>query len=642
MRLISAHVQKFRNIDDSTEVAIRPDVTCLVGKNESGKTAFLHALNRLNPSDAARFDALSDYPRWLYTKDRKAGVINDTPPVTAVFELDPEDIAAIDAQFGQGVVTTQRVVAKRFYDGELSVTIAGDPLDELAAVKHLAAIAELGPAATAAIGTPKTVAELHDAIGAVRDCAKPSGDGEPDATLIGEADRLEGIITAAVGTATLTDAVADALSRRLPTFFYFGEYNFLAGRTDLARVLQRVQDLTPGERTALALLRLAGADDEALIDEDYENRKAELEAVANELTSEMTDYWSQSKDLSVEIDVDKKVEPHPAGGEHIVARYLDVRVKDQRHGHTSNFETRSSGFRWFFSFLAAFSEYEDNPDRVIILLDEPALTLHARAQHDFLRFINERLASKHQVLFTTHSPFMVDPARLERVRVVEDQGARIGTRVTSDALSTDRDTLFPLQAALGYDIAQSLFVGPNNLLLEGTSDYTYLRVMSDHLEELGRVGLDARWTMVPVGGIAKIGTFVALLGSHLDVTVLIDAGPDMKQVIELAKRKLLDNGRIVTPAMVTGTKEADIEDLFAVDDYLSLYNAAFKAAVTASDLTGKDRIVRRIARKEQDFDHGRPADELLRNRDTHLANLAPETLDNFEKLFEQINSTRRR
>jgi predicted ATP-dependent endonuclease of OLD family len=151
--------------------------------------------------------------------------------------------------------------------------------------------------------------------------------------------------------------------------------------------------------------------------------------------------------------------------------------------------------------LAAFSEYEFKDTPVVILLDEPALGLHARAQADFLRFIDERLSGRHQVIYTTHSPFMVQPAKLERVRMVEDRGRDHGARISADILSTDRDTLFPLQGALGYDLAQHLFIAPHNLIVEGTSDYTYLRVISDFLRTIeGRQYLDDRWSIVPVGG----------------------------------------------------------------------------------------------------------------------------------------------
>ena len=78
-----------------------------------------------------------------------------------------------------------------------------------------------------------------------------------------------------------------------------------------------------------------------------------------------------------------------------------------------------------------------------MLLDEPGLSLHAKAQGDFLNFIDERLAKRYQVVYTTHSPFMIEPTKLNRVRTVQDVDDR-GTVVTSDVMRTDRDTLFPI------------------------------------------------------------------------------------------------------------------------------------------------------------------------------------------------------
>jgi predicted ATP-dependent endonuclease of OLD family len=109
-------------------------------------------------------------------------------------------------------------------------------------------------------------------------------------------------------------------------------------------------------------------------------------------------------------------------------------------------------------------------------------------QADLLRYIEEKLKPDHQVIFTTHSPFMVPADRLDWVRTVEDvvvqKGQKfvsVGTRVGGDVLSTDRDTLFPLQAALGYEITQSLFVGEHTLLVEGPSDILYLKAASNAL-----------------------------------------------------------------------------------------------------------------------------------------------------------------
>lgn len=259
-----------------------------------------------------------------------------------------------------------------------------------------------------------------------------------------------------------------------------------------------------------------------------------------------------------------------------------------------------------------------------------------------MKFIDEKLAPRHQVIHTTHSPFMIQPEKLERVRIVEDRGRDDGVRISADVLSTDPDTLFPLQGALGYDLVQHLFIAPNNLVVEGTSDYTYLRVMSDFLEEQGRSYLDKRWSVVPVGGADLIPTFVALLGHHLDLTVLIDAHKGGSQRLsKLADGRYLAHKRIITVGQALGRKLADIEDVFAIEDYLLLYNRAFSTSIKPADLTGTDPLVLRIARQQgiDRFDHGRPADVLLRYRDELLPEFSDKTLSRFEKLFSCINAT---
>jgi hypothetical protein len=90
-----------------------------------------------------------------------------------------------------------------------------------------------------------------------------------------------------------------------------------------------------------------------------------------------------------------------------------------------------------------------------------------------------------------------------------------------------------------------------------------------------------------------------------------------------------------------GRSPADIEDLFEETEYLSLYNEAFGKNLKPEDLVGTDAIVSRIARKEgvERFDHGRPADVMLRDRDKVLASLSDATFKRFEDLFARINKT---
>src|SRR6185312_1704791 len=110
-----------------------------------------------------------------------------------------------------------------------------------------------------------------------------------------------------------------------------------------------------------------------------------------------------------------------------------------------------------------------------------------------------------------------------------------------EVLSTDRDTLFPLQAALGYEITQSLFVGEHSLLVEGPSEVLYLPGFSRKLKEAGRTHLDPRWTLTPCGGIDKIPSFLSLFaGGNLRISTLVDfAEGGKKRVRDLRSSDLL-------------------------------------------------------------------------------------------------------
>src|SRR5262249_7202160 len=153
-----------------------------------------------------------------------------------------------------------------------------------------------------------------------------------------------------------------------------------------------------------------------------------MENASNAISDEVFEYWSQNKELEVELQIlaaETGAEPPLNEGP-----ILQIRVRNRRHRVTVPFDERSRGFVWFFSFLAYFTELEHEAHGdLILLLDEPGLSLHGRAQADLLRFIDERLAPRHQVIYTTHSPFMVSSDHLDRVRTVIDQD-RVGTKVS--------------------------------------------------------------------------------------------------------------------------------------------------------------------------------------------------------------------
>jgi len=613
MFLKSAHVKRYKSVTDSGPVEFDRQVSCLVGKNESGKTAFLEALYRLNPlpmGHPEEFDGLRDYPRRAYTRDRES--VPGTVAIDATFTLEADDVGAVEEAFGKDVLSRIDVVISKNYENKQTWTL---PINEQHLVAHLVANAGVDTSWTAGV---TSVQELVKKLKAQTD---------PPGAVSSFLGQLE--------AQNHCQEVRNVLAKRLPRFLYFDEYNIMPGRVSIQKLQQTAQNqLEPGERTALSLLRLAGVQIQEFTEAKYEARKASLEAAANQLTDEVFEYWSQNKDLSIELDVDFK-SPADRYGQ---PPFLDIRVRNQRHRVTLNFGDRSHGFMWFFSFLAAFSEYRGN-EKMILLFDEPGLGLHAAAQGDLLRLIDERLATDHQVIYTTHSPFMVEAHRLQRVRTVEDVDHE-GTKVSADVLSTSKDTRFPLQAALGYDLAQTLFLAPDNLVVEGPADYLYLQVMSAHLQALGRTGLDRRWVIVPVGGLDKIPTFVALLGAQLNVAVVLEvAGGGTQKVNSLVQRGIIAGEKLIPLTDFTDTAEADIEDLFDVSFYLDLLHRAGSASVKPNQLKTTGRIIKRVeAVTGASFDHYQPARYLLEHQVELLKELPMATLDRFENLFRRTNT----
>jgi predicted ATP-dependent endonuclease of OLD family len=277
------------------------------------------------------------------------------------------------------------------------------------------------------------------------------------------------------------------------------------------------------------------------------------------------------------------------------------------------------------------------------LLDEPGLNLHASAQADLLRFL-EDLSEDYQIIFTTHSPFMISSERLNRVRTVLETDK--GSIISDSIQEKDPNTLFPLQAALGYDIAQNLFVSKKNLLVEGVSDLIILTAISGILEADNRIGLRSDITIVPTGGLEKVATFISLLrGSKLEMACLLDSYTDAKgkaKMDNLISEKIIQKNKIrFFDEFLDSHNTADLEDLFSKEDYLKLFNSAFHEHknIELTDLNSSiHQIIIQINKHlgVERFNHYRPANELVKVSNDKT-NFTPQTLDNFEKVFIEMN-----
>jgi predicted ATP-dependent endonuclease of OLD family len=642
MRLLKVRVRDFRCVEDSGEFSL-DGVTCLVGKNESGKTALLKALHKLKPDEASKeaFVASKDYPRRKWRPD--APIPSDPPAITTTWEMDAADIDVLEKKFTVGIVRQPKFELSKGYDNIRRFDVK---IDEGVLLKKLITEARLNAEDRKSIAGCKTL----DAVKSILDKLSPR---TPDQ------EKLRMLLQQRFpnGSKTILEAIAELI----PTFLYFDEYLTLPGTVSVNEIMQRKQNnqLDMRDRVFLALLSLAGTSLEKVHGAGtFEEFNASLRAVSNQISDQIFKYWTQNKHLDVDIRLDhaRGSDPAPFNSGWI----FRTRIDNRRHRADTNFDDRSRGFVWFFSFLVWFYQLQQTYGKnLIILLDEPGLSLHARAQADLLRYINEQLRPNHQVVYTTHSPFMIDPDHLLSARTVEDVVHRdkttgdeklLGTKVGQDVLSTDPDTVSPLQRALDYELTQTLFIGRHTLLVEGPSDLVYLKWFSRQLEAAGKPALDYRWNICIGGGVDRIPGFVSLFrGNRLHIAAVVDAQNGKNNKIDNA-RKVLADGHLLTLDLYCSQKEADIEDLLGREFYIALVSKVYglrppHELPTSKPANGPNRVVKEVEQhtatlpsQYPGFDHFRPA-EWLYQTDGEGKSLPgfTEALRRMETLIRDLN-----
>ncbi len=614
MKLTQARVVNYRSIDDSSWVKV-DDVTALVGKNESGKTAFLHAIRKIN-SISGEEDGFTirDYPRKGYIKYKKIHEQNPCEVAQAEFELSPEELSEIEANFGNGILASNKVIVTKNYKNERAWKI-----------------------------------DLSESVSQPSSTNSFTNPSNPTPT------SFQNAVQNVESNISVSERIAEQfLERWLPKFVYFDNYSLMRGKISINELRERSESggpLDDADRTFLSLLTLSGVSlGDLEKDLGYEDIKVELESASITITDEIFEYWQQNRQLKVEFDVSQADPRDPAPLNE--GKILHVRIENARHRVTVSFDERSKGFVWFFSFLSYFSHLEETESGdLIILLDEPGTALHAMAQKDFLRFMDERLSPRCQVLYSTHSPFMIDLDKLHRIRLVQDMDG-VGTVITDDAVNNDRETVFPLQMALGYQMAQTLFLAPHCLMVNSPSDLIYLQVLGDMVTEISGARIDPRWVIIPVGSTDNLSTFVTLLGeNYVSVAVMMDLTPTNREKIEaINKKNEMEGENPVKWVQVTRVRDADIEDLFDPKVYLELVNLSYatylEEPLTMKTITDSNpRIVERLKTYFRRtglaggvFDRYVPASYLLENLDNFKGNFTEDTLEKIQALVERINS----
>jgi predicted ATPase len=659
LKLISFGVENFRSVTASGEIPLG-SLTALVGRNESGKSNLLLALETVNSIGGRKdIDPVKNFPRGRHINGCKP----DTPVASTLWALSEAETKQLSNLLDGHAPITQVRIVRRYAANASTVELIELKAPSLDPKKVASVTRRLMPvigAVAASLAEPH-LQSAQGALNALTEAVAKQADARAWGTEVGKTSAAVRA-TLASGGVTLDEAQdellaeLEAMATRLstyedasgkaqalvlgwvPNFVYITEFPELSGHQHLGDYVQRRtngQALTEPEKNFEKLAQVAGFDPKQIHDlqNDHERRQTLLSRASALITQEMRRLWKDRK-LTVRFSVDG---PH-----------LDTLVYDENADYPVevNLDERSRGFRWFVSFYMSFSADTQGgaATNAILLLDEPGLYLHARSQEDLLtHFRNDY---ENQIIYTTHSPFMIPPDMIEIVRTVNISAK--GTEVTKDP-SGDPRTLFPIQAALGYSLSQTLFIGSANLVVEGVTDFWILSSVNDYLSENGKTPLTNKMVLTPAGGAGKVSYMTSLLASQeLDVIVLLDddkAGRDARD--ELVRSKILRDTALVfvSKAFTTPPSEADIEDVIDPSIYKQLVKVTYASELQGKSLNLNPKIPRVVKRFEEAFSElgleffkTRPAREFMTQMGKDPTKvLTSKSIEQFERLISEIN-----
>ena len=538
MRAQSFRIRNYKSIVDSGPCPLAADLTVLVGKNESGKTATLEALRNF-AIDIPRFPA-------------EALPINGSPGDPAVeicFHLRPEEIEQLEQSSGVkltdqardnlrqhgltiikdhlggyrfNAASQQRLFMAPGQEGLqkdlLEISSAQQRLETLmhgTALPNLdlndgpetvqQRIRELVRLVKAFLPSIKDEATQNDVVQNIRTIIHTSKNlPARETTSVSDHDQLQA-----------SQAFLDSACRQLPRFIFFSEFSeTLPFEIPLSRARdnQAVQDFA----------KLAGLDLNQLLDtQDMQRRINILNRHSALISGDFLDYWGQDQ-------LELVVKP--------IGESLLFGIKEKTSTDFFKVRQRSRGFQWFLAFYLRLNALKEKD--CVILIDEPGTNLHAKAQQEIIKVLREKISPEATVIYSTHCPYLIDPQRLDQVRLVL-KGA--GGTILLDHIpeELDPDTLLPITTARGQrpETAQGTPAasGGQNLIVYRAAEGYLLQALRDCLPGLPLDHLK----ILPAGSQASLTNLIAMLtADRQEFRVLFNHDEEGQQLAQELKRDL--------------------------------------------------------------------------------------------------------
>lgn len=355
---------------------------------------------------------------------------------------------------------------------------------------------------------------------------------------------------------------------KIPEFEFFHDFSsLLPDKIDLEDIILKHENVK-GYKAVRNYLKIANLKPEFFDQKNSRILKQKIEKLNHEISVDFHEYWRQSvgKDNKINISFELEHYDHNTP-EKIGKPYIEFWIKDKDERLYP--KQRSKGVRWFLSFYLELKAYAmDNQDNRVLLIDEPAMSLHARAQEDVLK-VFEDIKKYLQVIYTTHSPHLINENKLYRVLAIQ----RAKENYYSESIiyepgslkTASSDTLSPIYVLMGSQLNAHEFIQKeNNIILEDLPTYFYFMAISK------MAGLKTNLHFIPATDTQNVPTMAnLLLGWKLGFTIVLGSSKSGKKVYEYFKSNLFQNDEALTSEnillMPSGTKT--IEDIFSTLDF---------------------------------------------------------------------------
>lgn len=616
MRPKQAIIHNFKSIRNDLVLDIDKRITALVGASESGKTNVLEVLKSFNKE--------AQYEQGDFCTFCGADPAPDSQMVSIIFAVTPDEQKQLDSISpqlkGKAEVTITKCFGGQylvdghtypvppspdtpsdiqdFLDetlqmlGDLKNTLSKsygqreDLTSQLESVRqavdgletHLSQSDQFTPLRRSEGVEPFT--ELLNKWHSVQSSLPQLPEQTPniEATLANLSERIEAAPTT-LAHLLESPPVGMELLDIAPKFLYLHNRDLEFLEDSVA--IQELETSPEKHKTMMSLLTIAGLKVQDLRIGNSTQRRRKLLRADERVSGAMRLAWLQEP-ISLQFDVSED--------------RLHVNIQG-KEGHFGQLSDRSEGFRWFLSFYVNFIASRSKVENTVLLLDEPGIHIHASGQQDLLRGF-EGTGKSTQVIYTTHSPYMINKNFPQRIRAVLKGGREQGTYVDNKAYRPTKGGPYePIRSAIGLSLGNSLFLGMKNLIVEGITDHIILATVSRRFasEDVKPV-LDLQEVCITLAGGSQNVPYLAYLSSHEDMktVALLDSDSEGDKAVRRIEREGVfskENIIQIRDAAVDkrGKTIETIEDLFDSSFYRLAIENAYRdvksSKFTLSDLS---------------------------------------------------------